>query len=422
MNPFERGALAPRTLLALLAVLLAATLVLTACGGGGSSSSSTEGGETSTASEESSEESSEEPEEIQVDEKFFNGELSDPVPTEGPKAESGKTIWFSNCQAYVGCQRFAEGVESAAEVLGWKLHVVDDKADPTTGISIIKQAVSAKADGIIETLFDCPTIKSGLQAAKSAGIPVVTIAGLDCNEPVFGEGGEALFGAPVLFGEDESPLDFYIEQGKRDAEFVLALAKSYGVEDPSVLQVKNEDQVFQKERHAAFDEEMEAQCPECKITPLTFTVPDTANGKAEQIFKSGMLANPNTDVLYFSNDAWLPTGLQAALEANRGKFKFLCCGDSSGQQIANVRADNLATDAVAANYQPFQLAGWDTMDVLNRLFNGETAAEIPGEANVVFYIDKEHNLPAPEEPVKIPLNYEPQFTELWQTGHNKGEE
>ena len=74
--------------------------------------------------------------------------IVDEVPTSGPVAEPGKTIWFSNCLGFEGCARFGAGVKEAARVLGWTIKEVDNENNPSKSISIIRQAISANADGV----------------------------------------------------------------------------------------------------------------------------------------------------------------------------------------------------------------------------------------------------------------------------------
>jgi ribose transport system substrate-binding protein len=196
--------------------------------------------------------------------------IVDEVPASGPVAERGKTIWFSNCLGFEGCARFGDGVKAAGKALGWTIKEVDNENNPSKSIAIIRQAIAANADGVIDTLSDCPNIKAGLQAAKTAGVPVITYAGLDCDNPEFG-GGEPLYAAPFKLGERADALDYYREQGGRDAEFIIALARKRGLETPAILQTQNENQLFQRVRAEGFKAKVAEVCPDCKLEPLLFT-------------------------------------------------------------------------------------------------------------------------------------------------------
>lgn len=399
----ERYTPGRRTALAMLAVAVLG-LGAAACGddddaaAGGSSASAASGG-------------------VDVEttlENAYEG-IVDEVPKTGPVAEKGKTIWFSNCLAFEGCARFGAGVKAAGAALGWTIKEVDNENNPSKSISIIRQAISANADGVIDTLSDCPNIKAGLQAAKAANVPVITYAGLDCDHPEFG-GGEPLYAAPFKLGDRDDALDYYREQGARDAEFIVALATKRGVETPSVLQTQNENQLFQKVRAAGFRDKMAEVCPDCDVEPLEFTTEQLVAGKGQQVFKSGMLRHPDMDVLYYANDAFLAPGLQAALEANKGKFEIVCCGDGGQQGIANVRRSGELADVYAVNAAPVTMWGWGAIDLMNRALAGEQSSEIPGQAHVSFYVDPDHNLPAEGDEVEFPIDYEAEYTKLWTEG------
>jgi ribose transport system substrate-binding protein len=347
-------------------------------------------------------------------ERAYEGIVDDP-PAEGPVAQKGKTIWFSNCLGFEGCARFGDGVKAAAEVLGWTIKEVDNENNPSKSISIIRQAIAANADGVIDTLSDCPNIKSGLQAARAADVPVITYAGLDCDNPEFG-GGEPLYAAKFRLGDRDDALDYYSEQGARDAEFILALASERGIETPKILQVLNENQLFQRYRADGFRSKVAELCPDCRLEPLEFTTEQLVTGKGQQVFKTGMLRNPGMDVLYYTNDAFLAPGLQAAMESNKGKFAIICCGDGGQQGIANVRRSGELADVYAVNHAPVEMWGWGSLDIMNRVLAGEDPAEVPGQAHISFYVDPDHNLPPEGQPVKVPLDYEAAYTELWKTG------
>jgi ribose transport system substrate-binding protein len=337
--------------------------------------------------------------------------IVEPAPTSGPAATPGKTIWFSNCVAFEGCARFGDGVMAAAKVLGWNVKVVDNKNDPQTSISIIRQAVAAKADGVIDTLSDCSTIKTGLQVAKAAKIPVLTYAGLDCDNPALGGGGESLFAGHVRLGKAADSLEYYRNQGASDAEYILALADQQGIAAPTVVTALPQGQLFQGARAEGFATKLAALCPDCKLKPITFTIAQAVS-RGQQIIKSGILQNPGAQVFYYGNDAFLPLGIQSALQANAGKFKIVCCGDGGKLSTGNVRAGSLA-DTVAGNFAPLEMWGWDTMDVMNRLLSGQSSDQIPAEANVTFYFDQDHNLPA-SGPVVVPYDYVKAFTSVWK--------
>lgn len=406
----ERARLAARSWrsrwLPLVALALVAALALSACGGSSSKSGSGSGG-TSAASTSGGGGGNDTG--INLDAKSvlassFAGQVQDP-PTSGPKAQRGKTVWLLSCLAYEGCQRLTNGMKDAASALGWKLNVVDTKADPNLTISAIRQAISAHADGIVELPMDCPLLKSGLLAAKAAHVPVVSYGGLDCDNPVF-HGGQSLFAANVQFnGRDWA--DFYGNLGQKDADMVLALAAQKGIKNPRIIQVRNDDQALQHAHSQRFEDEVKAKCPGCTVYPLSFTIPQLGAGKGPSIFKSGVLAHPDADVLYYHASAWLPAGLQAAMQGAGHRFGVTCCGDGGQSDIQNIR-DGL-TDA--ADSYPSDWAAFAVFDALNRVFAGERT--FPYEGGEALYVDRTHNLPAPRQYANGSYDYRAAYEKVW---------
>lgn len=82
----------------------------------------------------------------------------------------------------------------AAKRLGWKSRFVDAGGDPNKANQAIQGFVTQHVDMIIDTSVDAAPIRSSLQAAKNAGIPVFEVAA--GNEP------SDLFTA--MYNEDET--------------------------------------------------------------------------------------------------------------------------------------------------------------------------------------------------------------------------
>ena len=169
-----------RPTLAAVAVALSA-LALTACGGSSSSSASA----VSTAS--NSDFTSTNKYQALLP-PMYKGLFAPPT---GPavKAPSGKRIWVvdAGLASSYGV-RTADAVQQAGKKLGWNVNVVDAKFDPNQMLTGFKQAVAAKAQGIIAISVDCPIVTTGAQEAKNAGIPVVGHIGITPQTAGLGPG------------------------------------------------------------------------------------------------------------------------------------------------------------------------------------------------------------------------------------------
>jgi len=103
----------------------------------------------------------------------------------------------------------------AAKAIGWKATEYDEHLDPSKGPALMRQAIAAGVSGIILDANDCPLVKAPLQEARAKGIVVIPIYAFDCNDAIFGAGGQPLFNAYINFG--------------RLANDPAALAKEYGI-------------------------------------------------------------------------------------------------------------------------------------------------------------------------------------------------
>lgn len=72
-------------------------------------------------------------------------------------------------------QRPYKAAKLAAAALGWKLIVIDGRANPQTMAEGMRTLVNTKVDAILLNTMEPYFVQPGLQAAKKAGIPVIQI-------------------------------------------------------------------------------------------------------------------------------------------------------------------------------------------------------------------------------------------------------
>jgi ribose transport system substrate-binding protein len=382
----SKGRFVPvRWLLAVAAVALLAVSVA-ACGSssGGASTSETTGGEAKELT------------------KLYAGEWTMP-PTSGPKAEKGKEVWFISCgQAFENCAKASEAFEDAGTALGWNVNVVDGEANPSKANELIKQAVAAHVDGIASIAWDCPTIKSGLLAAKQAGIPTVNFGGFDCDFKAFG-GGEPLFTKTenVLGGTSfENYIDAY-ETARADAMLTLT-----GGGDEKILQLEEQSLTNSKVKSEAFKKEVEAKCPECGLIPVKWQYAQVPQ-EATQIWKSAIQQNPDAEVLVTSSDDIMNLGLRSAIQqsGHRGLFVMGAEAPPPNQELIREGFES----AALAIPPGFAWQMWGEADTLNRVF--AKSDEFPDEGGGWVLLDKEH-VPAEGEEIKTP-DYQGEFEKIW---------
>ena len=73
--------------------------------------------------------------------------------------------------------RYIQGATKAAEELGWQVNVVDAAGNADQANAAIQNFAQRGAAAIVDMVFPFSSIGAGLDAAKSAGIPVVTWGG-----------------------------------------------------------------------------------------------------------------------------------------------------------------------------------------------------------------------------------------------------
>ncbi|MFT4148580.1 MAG: substrate-binding domain-containing protein [Paracoccaceae bacterium] len=97
-------------------------------------------------------------------------------PTEGPRAPAGehRIIYVSADQSYVSFVNWGRGVEEAAQILGWKVEVLNGRGAVTSTLQAMQQAVAAQPDAIV-TSADASALQGPIAQAIAAGIPVIGI-------------------------------------------------------------------------------------------------------------------------------------------------------------------------------------------------------------------------------------------------------
>src|SRR3954465_1706079 len=73
--------------------------------------------------------------------------------------------------------RYIQGASKAAEELGWQVNVVDAAGNADQANAAIQNFAQLGAQAIVDMVFPFSSIGAGLDAAGSAGIPVVTWGG-----------------------------------------------------------------------------------------------------------------------------------------------------------------------------------------------------------------------------------------------------
>jgi len=375
------------------------------CGGSSDSGTSSSGGSTISGSASSGTPASVIADAKAYVQKAYKGDFQQP-PTSGPPAQKGKNVWYISCgQAYTACSQQSTGFGEAGKALGWKVNLTDGKADPSNATRIIRQAIAAKADGIVITAFDCPGIKSALRQAQAAKIPTVTAFSLDCSQPEFG-GGAPLFTASAKLYGSANQGDFYAKWSAARADWIIA--DSNGKAD--VLVIEEQSQLLHKLSNAGFEQEL-AKCTACKAIPLKFTFSQVPN-PATQIWTSGIQSHPNAKYLAEDIDSLMDLGLRKALAQGGRRDLKVAGGEGFPTNLALIRQ---GTQTVALAL-PQGWVGWAEADTMNRILAGEKPDALPNEGLGWQIVDKDHGLPPEGKEYVPPIDYRTAYTKVWSGG------
>lgn len=324
-----------------------------------------------------------------------------PPPKTSPKPEAGKEIALLSCgQTVEFCKNAIKGAENAAASIGWSTRVIDSKGDANVAQTGLRQAIAAGVDGIYVEAFDCQYIKSALQEAKEAGIPVVAEESRDCDENLKGKvvGGPKLITATVNYPQG-TWLDWLRTYGHMQAEYMLA--KTGG--DLKAVSFSYSDLAASVIITEAFDETL-AKCDSCENVEETFTVAEAGSSLQEKA-QQALLKNPNANYVRVDSDGTLINGVYSAIEASHRDLGIMASEGS-------IETMNLAREgkAIAGIGIPVEWFGYAAVDILNREFHGEGPAPAEGPGLQVW--DTDHNVP-PSGPYVPPINFEASFEKAW---------
>lgn len=337
-----------------------------------------------------------------VVEKAYGTGYDGEPPSTGPKAQSGKKVWYISCgQQAASCSEQATAFNEAGKILGWTVTVGDSKLDSAVEASLVRQAVAAKADGIAINAFDCNKGKSVLEAAKAAHIPVVNWNGTDC-----GPAGspQSLFTSSVKARGSEDPKDWFSTWGTLMADYAIAALNGTG----TIIFLHETTYSTLLDTTAAYNAEI-AKAPGIKVISVPFTIGQIPN-QTTPLIKSALLANPKASAVQTEIDSLVALGLLSAIKAGPNPDIPLFGAEGTAANLDYIRKGDQVESVVRLDVQ----STWAQADQLNRLFAGESPADMPDEGSGFQIVDKEHNLPsASGVPYQAPVDYEAAYTKVW---------
>lgn len=331
-------------------------------------------------------------------------------PTTGPAAVKGKSV--AVLVAGLSTPTGAEGAAAAKEAgkhLGWNVKVFDGKFTPSVDQESIRQAIASKVDGIVLYGVDCLAVKTALQQAKDAKIPVVGSGSQDCSEAP--GGGPSLLSASVQYPPppgSKTPLDGYTvwgADGAAKADWLIA--KTGG--KAKVLVFDLPDFAATAKMTEAFKARLK-QCSGCEVVETVRIGLNDLGPNLQGIAEQALLKNPDANAVDGAYGDPMILGIAKAIQASGRSDKLeVVAGTGSAPELNLVR-ENKGEDAGFVQMPSWDLYG--AMDQLNRLFAGAQLA-VSGYAMTMY--DKDHNVPA-SGPYVPKADYKATFEKIWTAG------
>lgn len=364
----------------LVTTVVVGAMVLSGCGGGGSSSDDSRGGSAKSGIDVSQAESDLEA--------VVGGSGEIVLPSVGASIPTGKTIDYLTCQVEV-CAQVGEGVKQAADVLGWKVRIVQNDGTPAGYKTAWKQISQNPADGVINAspILPYPAVSAEMDTAN---VPVV---GSTSPNPVGGHLIAVVSGTEVVKTEGAVEANWVIQDAGEPV-------KSVYVYDPSIPALAS--------AWPGYQEAMKKNCSACSAEVLKVSAAQIGPALAQQVV-SYLQANPDVKYVAFGLGS-LGIGVPAAIKAAGLQDQVkLTTRAATSVNFADVKAGGMSTVFTDELYE----AGWRAVDKLARSFAGAPIGDLYPEGTI--HQVTADNLPTNiEVPYTVP-DYQAAFVKAWGT-------
>ena len=288
------------------------------------------------------------------------------------------------------------GFEGATDALGWNLTTLSyDPSDPQGPSAAMQQAIDGGADYIAVSGQTTDTLGQALDAAKSAGVPVVELYSTD---EIGGEdnGIYANIGSPA-YSQASYPLlaDLVISDSGGQGKVLVVSVPDFAILNVATDSIK-----------AAFEQ----GCPDCSLQSLDLSITDLTGGTVSSQIVSALQSDPDIGYVYVTFGD-LATGLPEAL-SSAGLDGVKLLGHVPNPEQLQSLADGTSFAWIPL---PRPESGWAAVDAMDRLAAGQ---EIDQAQHEVLPIEvwTQDNVPTPVVEFEGPAGYQDQFKALWGLG------
>lgn len=308
--------------------------------------------------------------------------LSKPLP-------AGTKFAFMECGTGA-CGLVAQLLVPAVKEIGGTLVTVNAGSTAQSSQTAVASVLALKPAAVLITGLNPTIFGGGLKTLSAAGIKVVTISIAENTKP---------FGITFNYIGLQSTL----LAGKLMADWVIANKGPqanvvfYGV--PAID--------FSAEQQQAFEQELQKNCPTCKVRAVQIDVTTLGTTSANTVV-SDLESHPATNVAVFAS-AEIAEGLPAAMKA--AGLSVTTLGYAPQAEILQDIKDGGITAGLAAD---FPISVWAALDAAARLVEGDqpTAPEQAGELPLQFLEQQDITFNPAEGWTAYP-DYQQLFAKLW---------
>lgn len=276
-------------------------------------------------------------------------------PRTGPRAQPGKhVVVVAEDLRNGGILGVVDGLLEAAKVTAWNVKVFDAAGKPDLRLKMLSNALAGHPDGLIIVGGDAHALLPGLAPFAKLSIPIVGWHVAAKAGPVSG--------TPVAMNVSTDPLE---------VARVTALAAIVQSDEHAGVVIFT-DSNFRVAQDKA--DEMAAVIRACSGCTL-LDVRDVAISRAEELMPGetrALLAQYGKRWTYALaiNDIYFDYAVPILTQAGipNDAMAMLSAGDGSESAFLRIRNGTFQTATVA---EPLNLHGWQLIDEMNRLFEGQ---------------------------------------------------
>lgn len=323
------------------------------------------------------------------------------LPTGGPvNPPKGKNIWVVSVgQSVEATQIDTAAMREASGALGWTVHVFDGEFEPSRYLTGVEQAIAAKADGIILLVVDCKLVKSGVEQAVAAGIPVVGAQAQDCKPGLFTYNLEFAGNADYRewLADDFGGIQAKWLVGKTNGQAKTIVTEETDA-DAAIVTYEGIVDVYD-------------ECPGCEIVDTVTFVGTEFGPPLQEKIEQSLIQHPEANSFIAAYDAVMTGGGGAAALRGSGRLnEILAMGGEGSAPAIDLIYQESGLDACSGLSLDWE--GYGSIMGLARIFAGQDPYR--GNSGLgAQACDREHNLPAKGETYQPPFDFRTAYRKLW---------